>query len=169
MKSTEHIFMKKVELSTEVFVYEDINELTEREQEVLQEAKNALSKSYAPYSEFLVGAAVLLENGEIISGANQENAAYPTCICAERTTLSAASSIYPNVPPILMAVVVKNLNKVQENPAAPCGECRQYIFEVESRFQNEIPIIMQAQSEKIYKVHSAHELLPLAFTKSDLL
>ncbi len=161
--------MKKIELSTEVFVYEDIHELHEAEQNLLAKAQEALSKAYAPYSEFLVGSAVLLENGEILSGANQENAAYSTCICAERTVLSAASSMYPGVKPILLSVVIKNLNKEHGSPAAPCGECRQYIFEVESRFKSEIPILMQAQSNKIYKVASASQLLPLAFTKNDLI
>lgn len=161
--------MKKVEICTEVFVYEDINELEIQEKQLLIKAAEAQKKAYAPYSNFLVGSAILLENGEILSGANQENAAYSTCICGERTVLSAAASVYPNVKPILIAVVVKNLNKVQAKPAAPCGECRQYLFEVESRYNSEIPILMQAQSNKIYKVASASQLLPLAFSKSDLL
>lgn len=161
--------MKKIELSTEVFVYEDLEELQETERNLLEQAQEALNKAYAPYSEFLVGSAVLLENGEILSGANQENAAYSTCICAERTVLSAAASLYPGIKPMMLSVVIKNLNKEHSDPAAPCGECRQYIFEVESRYKSEIPIIMQAQSNKIYKVNSASQLLPLAFTKSDLL
>ncbi|MCB0509654.1 MAG: cytidine deaminase [Chitinophagales bacterium] len=161
--------MKKIEISTEVFVYDDLNELREIEIELLEKAEEALAKAYAPYSEFLVGSAVLLENGEILNGANQENAAYSTCICAERTVLSAAATIFPKIKPVLLSVVVKNTNKQQDKPAAPCGECRQYIFEVESRFQSEIPILMKAQSNKIYKVKSASQLLPLAFQKSDLI
>ena len=161
--------MKKVELSTEVFVYEDLNELQDIEIKLLEKAQEALSKAYAPYSEFLVGSAVLLDNGEILNGANQENAAYSTCICAERTVLSAAASLYPNIKPIMISVVIKNLNKEQSKPAAPCGECRQYIFEIENRYQSEIPILMKAQSDKVYKVASASQLLPLAFAKSDLL
>lgn len=161
--------MKKVEFSTEVFVYDDLNELQDIEVKLLEKAQEAMDKAYAPYSNFLVGSSVLLENGEILSGANQENAAYSTCICAERTVLGAASSMYPNVKPIMLSVVIKNLKKEAKDPAAPCGECRQYIFEVESRFQSEIPILMKAQSNKIYKVSSASQLLPLAFTKSDLL
>lgn len=161
--------MKKVEFSTEVLVYEDLNELQEQEISLLQKAQNALAKAYAPYSEFLVGAAVLLDNGEMLSGANQENAAYPACICAERTVLSAAASIYPKVKPLMLAIVVKNIHKEQGSPAAPCGECRQFIFELEHRFQSEIPILMKAQSEKVYKVASASQLLPLAFTKNDLI
>ena len=161
--------MKRVEISTEVFVYEDINELEIHEKQLLLKAAEAQSKAYAPYSNFLVGSAVLLDNGEVLSGANQENAAYSTCICGERSVLSAAASMYPNVKPILLAVAVKNLNKDQPKPAAPCGECRQYIFEVESRYNSEIPILMQAQSNKIYKVASASQLLPLAFAKNDLL
>ncbi len=161
--------MRKVEINTEVSVYEDLNELLEIEVRLLEKAEEAFEKAYAPYSQFLVGSAVLLENGEILNGANQENAAYSTCICAERTVLSAAATLFPNVKPVMLAVVVKNLQKQQDKPAAPCGECRQYIFEVESRFQSEIPILMKAQSNKIYKVASASQLLPLAFSKSDLL
>lgn len=161
--------MKKVEFSTEVFVYEDLNELQDIEVKLLETAQEALEKAYAPYSNFLVGSAVLLENGEILSGANQENAAYSSCICAERTVLSAASSLFPKSKPLMLSVVIKNLKKETKDPAAPCGECRQYIFEVESRFQSEIPILMKAQSNKIYKVKSASHLLPLAFQKSDLI
>ena len=161
--------MKKVEFSTEVLVYEDLNELQDLEISLLQKAQDALSKAYAPYSEFLVGAAVLLDNGETLSGANQENAAYPTCLCAERAVLGAAASVYPKVKPHMLAIVIKNLNKTESNPAAPCGECRQFIFELESRYQSEIPILMKAQTEKVYKVASASELLPLAFTKNDLI
>lgn len=156
-------------LSTEVYVYDTIDELTTAEQNLLKETEKALGKAYAPYSDFLVASGVLLENGEILTGANQENAAYSTCICAERTVLSAASSMFPNVKPVLLAVVVKNLKKEQEKPAAPCGECRQYIFEVETRYQSEIPILMKAQGDKIYKVDNAHQLLPLGFSKNDLL
>lgn len=161
--------MKKIEISTEVVVYENPLELEEIERKLLLKAKEGQEKAYAPYSNFLVGAAVLLQNGEILNGGNQENAAYPACICAERTVLSAATALYPNIKPLMIAVVVKNINKIQERPAAPCGECRQYIFELESRFNFAIPIIMQAESNKIYKVNSSSELLPLAFSKNDLL
>lgn len=161
--------MKKVELSTEVFVYEDINELQDLEITLLEKAEEAHSKAYAPYSGFLVGAAVLLDNGEILNGANQENAAYSTCLCAERTVLSTAASLYPNTKPIMLAIVVKNLHKEHIDPAAPCGECRQYICEVENRYQSEIAIIMKAHSDKVYKVSSASQLLPLAFSKRDLM
>lgn len=161
--------MRKVEISTEVIVYENPFELEEIERKLLNKAKEGQEKAYAPYSNFLVGAAVLLQNGEIINGGNQENAAYPACICGERTVLSAASAMFPNIRPLMLAVVVKNLKKEQTTPAAPCGECRQYIFELESRFNEAIPIIMQAESNKIYKVNSSAELLPLAFAKKDLL
>lgn len=161
--------MRKVEINTEVFVFDDINELNDREQMLLKSAEDGLEKSYSPYSNFKVSSAVLLENGVVLTGANQENAAYSTCICAERTVLGTASSLHPNVKPVMLAVVVKNMNKLQEKPAAPCGECRQYIFEIESRYKSEIPILMKAQSNKIYKVKSVSQLLPLAFEKRDLI
>jgi len=161
--------MKKIELSTEVFVYEDLNELQDIEIKLIGLAEDAHAKAYAPYSNFLVGCSVLLDNGEILNGANQENAAFPACICAERTVLSAAASLYNNVKPVMLAIVVKNLNKEHQSPAAPCGECRQYIFELENRYKSEIPILMKAESNKIYKVASASLLLPLAFSQKDLI
>ena len=161
--------MRKIEISTEVIVFDNPLELEEIERKLLTKAKEGQEKAYAPYSNFLVGAAVLLQNGEIINGGNQENAAFPACICAERTVLSAASTMFPNIKPIMLAVAVKNLKKEQLKPAAPCGECRQYIFEIERKFNFAIPIIMQAESNKIYKVNSSSELLPLAFAKNDLM
>ena len=160
--------MKKIELNTQITVYDNIDELEDDDILLLASAKEATFKSYAPYSNFNVGCAVKLDNDEIISGANQENAAYPACICAERVVLSAISAIHPNSIPLKMAIVVINKNKKHTEPAAPCGECRQAIFEWEKRHKHPIKIFMRGETGRIFKVDSVAELLPLAFSKEDL-
>jgi len=161
--------MKKVEIKTQILVYDNLEEMESNDVLLLSTAKEATFKSYSPYSNFRVGCAVLLENGEMISGANQENAAYPACICAERVVLSAISAVHPNIKPLKMAIVVVNNNKKNIEPAAPCGECRQAIHEVEKRFMQPIEIFMKGEVGRIFKVNSVAELLPLAFNKEDLI
>lgn len=161
--------MKKVEINTNITVYDNLEELKDEEILLLASAKEATFKSYAPYSNFNVGCAVKLDNGEIISGANQENAAYPACLCAERVVLSAISAIHPNAIPLEMAIVAINKNKENVDPAAPCGECRQAIFEWEKRHKHPIKIFMRGETGRIFKVDSIAELLPLAFSKNDLI
>lgn len=160
--------MKHVEISTEIYVFDDLNELNEDDKNLVQVAHQATEKSYAPYSNFKVGCSILLENGEIVSGGNQENAAYPVCICAERVALSTASSMYPNVRPLKIAIAIKNEKKTQSDPAAPCGECRQTIFEYEKRFNSPIKVFMRGEVGRIFMVESVAELLPLAFSKKDM-
>lgn len=160
--------MKHVEISSEIYVFDDINELEDSDKNLINAAHKATEKSYAPYSNFHVGCAILLENGEIVSGGNQENASYPVCICAEKVTLSTASSMFPNVKPLKIAIAIKNDKKVQSDPAAPCGECRQSIFEYEKRYNAPIKIFMRGEVGRIFMVESVAELLPLAFSKKDL-
>jgi cytidine deaminase len=160
--------MKHVEISSEIFVYDDINELEKADQALILEAHKATEKAFAPYSNFNVGCAILLENGEIVSGANQENASYPVGICAERVVLSTISSLFPNVKPVKMAIAIKNNKKEQKDPVAPCGMCRQSIFEYEKRFNSPIKIFMRGEVGRIFMVESVAELLPLAFSKKDL-
>lgn len=161
--------MKRVEINTHITVYDSVEELEDENILLLASAKEATFKSYAPYSNFNVGCAVKLDNGEILTGGNQENAAYPACICAERVVLSAISAVYPNAKPLKMAIVVINKNKENTEPAAPCGECRQAIFEWEKRHKHPIKIFMRGEFGVIYKVDSVAELLPLAFSKEDLI
>jgi cytidine deaminase len=161
--------MKKVEINTNITVFDSLDEMTDDNILLLASAKEATFKSYAPYSNFNVGCAVKLDNGEIISGANQENAAYPACMCAERVVLSAISAVHPNAKPIEMAIVAINRNKENNEPAAPCGECRQVIFEWEKRHKHPIKIFMRGETGRVFKVDSIAELLPLAFSKDDLI
>jgi cytidine deaminase len=158
--------MKKISLSTPIDVYASINELPEEYRVLMQKAKEGLTKSYAPYSGFQVSAATLLENGEIVVGANQENAAYTMCLCAERVALAAASCNFPDVPVKAMAITVQNKIKQVTIPAAPCGACRQVLSETEDRFNSKIKILLAGETGEIYALETAKDLLPLFFDGS---
>ena len=156
---------------TENFSYKELesdDELPAELAELLVQAKIAIATAYAPYSEFRVGAAALLENGEIVSGSNQENASSPVGICAERVTLSAASSLHPNVAVIALAVSTKSGSGTLSEPVAPCGICRQTILEYEQRFHHDIEIILQGEAGKIFRIASVKNLLPLYFGRDNM-
>ena len=148
--------------------YHDEQELSPEQQALIQEATKALDKAYAPYSNFHVGAAVRLDNGEVLSGANFENAAYPMCLCAERTTLAAAVSTHPDSVVKAMAITVRNPEKAIEQPAAPCGACRQVLVEAESRQSADIEILLKGETGPIYVLSNAKILLPFYFDGSFL-
>ena len=154
--------MRKVEITTITYEYDSIKELNEDEQLLINKSKNAVKNAYAPYSKFNVGAAVLLENGEIVIGTNQENAAYPSGLCAERVAIFYANSKYPNVAIKSIAVTAFTNNKFIENPLPPCGSCRQVIIESETRFNKPIKIYLVSNT-KITVVEDAKDLLPLNF------
>ena len=160
--------MKEVKLHTSFLVYSTAQELPIEEQELLSAAKEALDLAYAPYSNFKVGAALRLANGQIIKGSNQENAAYTMCICAERVAIAAASSTHPGVPIKSIAVTVKHSEKVIDSPASPCGACRQVIRETELNFKQPMQIIMQGEEGEIYVFKSGEALLPFSFDNSFL-
>ena len=142
-------------------------ELTEEERAVVNAAKMATDNSYAPYSKFHVGAAVLLDNGEIIKGSNQENAAYPSGICAERTTIFYANSEYPDEKIKYMAIAAKSENGFTPAPISPCGTCRQVLLETERRYGQDIKVLLYS-TDGIYRVDSMAKLLPLSFTEESL-
>ena len=143
------------------------SELSEIGQNLIHEAMNATNNAYAPYSKFCVGAAGLLDNGTICIGANQENAAYPSGLCAERTVIFAANAQHPNNKIIALAIAAKNADGFTKIPVGPCGACRQVILEVESRYQQPIKIFLYGE-DCIYVVDSITEILPLQFTSSSL-
>jgi len=159
--------MKKVEITTTTYEYDSINELNHDEKILINKSKEAVKNAYAPYSKFNVGAAVLLENGEIITGTNQENAAYPSGLCAERVAIFYANSKYPNVAIKSIAVTAFTNNQYIENPLPPCGSCRQVIVESETRFNKPIKIYL-VSSKKIIVVKDAKNLLPLNFDENFL-
>ncbi len=151
---------KKLEI--EYSEYNKINDLLPPDKLLLERAIEATNGSYAPYSHFNVGAAVLLENGEIISAANQENAAYPSGLCAERSTIFYAHSKFPNVPIKAIAIAAKEGGILTEFPVYPCGACRQVMHETQFRAKTPIKVIMGGAS-KIEVVESVLDLIPFAF------
>ena len=138
-------------------------ELTVQDKEVVDEARTATTGSYAIYSHFNVGAAVRLGNGVIVRGSNQENAAYPSGICAERTTLFWANSQYPNEPVEVLAIAARTENGELQVPIPPCGACRQVILETEKRYGNTIRIILYGVKQCYIIEDGIKALLPLSF------
>ena len=137
------------------------NELTDTERIWVDEAIAAAKKAYAPYSRFQVGAAVVLADGQIVTGSNQENAAYPSGLCAERVALFYAGARYPDIP-VKAIVIVACRDGIIQKPTAPCGACRQVMLETERRYRHQIQIILYG-SHTVYEIASVESLLPLAF------
>jgi cytidine deaminase len=158
--------MKKRILKTAIEVYASEKELSLEDQKLIKKARKALEKSYSPYSNFKVGAAILLKNGKMMSGSNQENASYPLCLCAERVTIAAADSVHPKVPILALAITAKSPSLIITNPVAPCGACRQVIFETEMKHQTSMRILLQGEKGKVYVIKGGKDLLPLSFDGS---
>ncbi len=148
--------------------YDNVGELSQEDANLLKEAVIATESAYAPYSHFSVGAALLLENGVIVRGNNQENAAYPSGICAERVAIFAASANHPNIPVKKIAISARSTEFLVNRPVAPCGACRQVLAEYETKFKKPIPLIMAGQEGKILKVDDIKSVLPLMFSAEDL-
>jgi cytidine deaminase len=157
-------------LALDIFfhVYESDSELDSSASQVLQSARQATQTAYAPYSHFHVGAAILLENGKIIQGSNQENAAYPSGLCAERTAIFATGAHYPDQKIVMIAVTAKRKDSPVFVPANPCGACRQVLSEYENKQKQPIKVIMEAENGKIYMCDSINMLLPLKFSSENL-
>ena len=159
--------MKQLVIHTTIKVY-STDELSTEEQQLVTAAKEATARSYAPYSHFHVGAAVLLANGVIVTGTNQENAAYPSGICAERTTLFYANSQYPDQAVKALAITARTSEgHWVETPISPCGACRQVMTETESRFGNPMKVLL-CSAEEVFVIESAKDLLPVSFGSEDL-
>ena len=159
--------MKEINITTKITVY-SYEECTEIEKNLIKAAKEATSNAYAPYSHFHVGAAVLLENGKIISGNNQENAAYPSGLCAERTAVFYANAQYPNQKIEAMAVAAFYNGDFTDDLISPCGSCRQVLLEVESRYNSSVKILLYNKKGEVYVAESMKSLMPLSFTKDAL-
>ena len=159
--------MKNLNLKTVIWECQ-FDELSQEERHLLESAINATSRSYAPYSKYRVGAALLLENGVEIIGCNQENAAYPAGLCAERTALFSAGVQYPDVAVTMLAIAARTPDgELQSEPVSPCGSCRQVILEQEMRFKHPIRIILVGQ-KGIFVFNSIKDLLPFAFSEESL-
>ncbi len=156
--------MKEIELIIPV-TSKSYEELDATERRLVDAARKAVDGSYAPYSNFHVGAAILLENGEIATGANQENVAYPSGTCAERSACFWAGANYPGVPFEMIAVAAVGTDgKPTPTPTAPCGACRQALLEYETLSGHHVPVLLIG-AETIYRLPSVQSLLPLAFTE----
>ncbi len=160
--------MEKKIYQLSVQEYSSIEELKSDEQNLLQQAHQAVASSYAPYSKFHVGAAVLLENGTIVLGSNQENAAYPSGLCAERVALFAASAQYPDVAVTAIAITVHSEKMKVEEPLPPCGACRQVMSEYEYKGGHDMKVILQGETGNIQIIDRADSLLPLTFNPDHL-
>ena len=158
--------MKNVVIETKLHSC-SLDELNAEQRELIAIAKEQTENSYCPYSKFHVGAAAKLDNGVIIRGANQENAAYPSGICAERSALFAAGANYPTVPVSTLCIACYTEGHFTDIPGAPCGACRQVMLETEHRYGKPMQIILYGEKE-IYVFDSAADLLPVGFFAEDL-
>ena len=153
--------MQQIELSCSLSIL-SWAEVSGEAQQVIEAAKQATFRAYAPYSGFKVGAAVLLGNDVVVTGNNQENAAYPSGLCAERTAVFSANAQYPDAPVKTIAIAAQREGIFLPNPVSPCGACRQVLLECEKRFGNEMDIYLYG-TEKIYYLKGIRNLLPLSF------
>lgn len=156
--------MKKLELKTTIQEFQ-LEELSPADKHLVELAIEATKRSYAPYSAFHVGAAIALNNGVEFMGCNQENAAFPAGICAERSAIFAAGAQYPDVPVKTLAIAARTPDgELQDEPVAPCGTCRQVIIETETRFKQGVRILLYGRN-RIFAVESIQQLMPLSFTE----
>ena len=160
--------MKKINLGTSALLFEDINQLSDDEQTLMKFAVKATEGAYAPYSKFSVGAALLMEDDTIITGNNQENAAYPAGMCAERVAIWKASSSFPNKKIKKIAIAAISSNKKLDRPVGPCGACRQSLFEYEVKQGKDVEVIFMGEVGSVVKTPSIASLLPFSFDSSYL-
>ena len=160
--------MKKLELKIAYTEFESEKELNESEQQLLRKAREASELAYAPYSNFYVGAALLLDNGVIVSGNNQENVAYPSGLCAERVAIYAAGAQYPDAAIKTIAITCKSKSFDVTEPLSPCGACRQAMSEYEMRHRSVIRVILAGETGKIRVMDSIADLLPFMFKAEEL-
>jgi cytidine deaminase len=158
----KNFFMNELNITTKVRICQ-YNELDSTEKNLVDAAKEAVSRAYVPYSHFHVGAAVLLANGEIVTGNNQENASYPMGLCAERTALFYANSRYPDAAVDTIAIAAFTEGDFLDEPITPCGGCRQVILEAQNRYRHPVKIILYGKKQ-IYLIDKISDLLPLSFT-----
>ena len=160
--------MKKTQVQSEFFEYDSVDELNAEDQQLIAAAKKSVLNAYAPYSNFQVGAAVLLENNTTVTGNNQENASYPIGLCAERVAVFAAGANHPGVKIKSIAITALSKEFHIDNPVAPCGACRQAIAEYEHRYKQPIRILLVGEKGKVVVAEGMKNFLPLMFDGDDL-
>ena len=160
--------MKKIVINTELLVFDSIANLPLNVQDLMYQAVQARTKAYAPYSNFQVGAAILLKSGVVVLGSNQENAAYPSGLCAERTAIFAAGANYPDEQTVCICISASSLVKDTLEPIPPCGACRQSLLEYENKQGENIPVYFMGKLGTIIQSHSVQNLLPFIFKEDSL-
>lgn len=160
--------MNKREIKIQYTRFESESDLDKSTLQLFEEAKKALDTAYSPYSNFQVGAALKLSNGEIVRGSNQENAAYPSGLCAERTAIFYAGSEFPHETIEEIFVLARKAGEQKFVPACPCGGCRQVLLEYETKQKKPIPISFKIEKEGFIRVSSVSDLLPFKFDASSL-
>lgn len=160
--------MKLRKIGFDLMVYESLEDLEMEDQMLMTQAVRARNNAYSPYSKFNVGAAILLDNDEIVTGNNQENASYPSGLCAERVAIFYASANYPGIGIKAIAISATSKNFVVDKPTAPCGNCRQAISEYEIKQLRPISILMYGETGEIFKCNAVSDILPLAFSSAVL-
>lgn len=158
--------MKDIKLEINI-QYCQFDELSEEDQELVSMAREATQNSYAKYSRFYVGAALRLQDGRIVKGANQENAAFPSGLCAERTAIFAAQANDPEQPIVALAIAARNDHGFTREPVTPCGSCRQVMLEIEDRYQSPVKILLYG-TRGIYVLKSTRDLMPLCFVDENM-
>ena len=160
--------MKEKKIESTLYVFDSINELSNQVKALMQKAIEARVNAYAPYSNFTVGTAILLDNGQIVTGSNQENASYPSGLCAERTAIYYAGSQFPEAKMLLIAITAGSKRNQTTKPIPPCGACRQAIAEYEIKQKTPIEIYFMGETGAVAKSNSLANLLPFVFDKSVL-
>lgn len=160
--------MKNILITTQFSTYDSAQELPIEIQNLMEQAVEVRKNAYAPYSKFRVGSAILLDNGKIVLGSNQENAAYPSGLCAERVAIFQAGTIYPDSKILKMAISAASDTNTTDMPIPPCGSCRQAIAEYEIKQETPIEIYFMGETGPVYKSDSLKNLLPFMFDKSVL-
>ncbi len=160
--------MQQIRQETIYELYNSIDELNKEDKHLLEQAMDAAGSAYAPYSHFKVGAAVLLQNGTIVKGSNQENAAYPSGLCAERVALFSCGAQFPGITIKSIAVTAFIETSKLPHPVSPCGDCRQVMAEYEHRYHKNIRMIMITDGGKIIVLESVKLLLPFMFNSESL-
>ncbi len=159
------MWQRIVETKIAVLTYD---ELSENQKKLVEKAKEQVANAYAPYSGFHVGAAIELVDGHVFAGNNQENSAYPSGLCAERVAMFYANAQCPKTPVKTLAIAAFTNGEFLKSPVTPCGACRQVLLESETRFDNDIEVILYGTDE-IYVLQNVKQLLPLCFEKSSLI
>ena len=158
--------MEEIKLQT-TFCFAQPEELSEDDKQLVERAIEATASSYSPYSHFAVGAALRLSDGTIVIGSNQENAAFPSGLCAERTAIFAAGATHPDKAVMALAIAARNEAGLTAEPVSPCGACRQVILEVEQRYNCVVRILLYG-TNGVYIINSIRDLLPLCFVDESM-